>query len=63
MNDNLKKEEIIFQSKFSKEEIREFFEKDNTFYHTMNINEIKTENTKTNSLFSAEIILLKYMIN
>ena len=49
MTDNLDKEEIIFQSRFSKEEVREFFEKDTKFYHTMNINGIKTENTRTSS--------------
>ena len=36
MTDNLDKEEIIFQSRFSKEEVREFFKKDTKFYHTMN---------------------------
>ena len=49
MTDNLDKDEIIFQSRFSKEEVREFFEKDTKFYHTMNINGIKTENTRTSS--------------
>ena len=47
------KKEIIFKSKFSKEEIRIFFEKENTFYHTMNINGIKTKNTRTSSQYQA----------
>jgi hypothetical protein len=39
INDISDKHEIIFKSKFLKEEI---FEKENIFYHTMNINGIKT---------------------
>ena len=44
-----KVEEVIFQSKYSKEEIRKFFEENNALYHTMNINGIKTKNTRTSS--------------
>ena len=46
-----KVEEVIFQSKYSKEEIRKFFEENNALYHTMNINGIKTKNTRTSSQY------------
>ena len=46
-----KVEEVIFQSKYSKEEIRKFFEENNAFYHTMNINGIQTKNTRTSSRY------------
>jgi len=47
--------EIIFNSKFSKKEIKNFFKKENTFYHTMNINGIETKNTRTSSQYQAWI--------
>ena len=51
MNDISDKHETIFKSKFSKKEIEEIFEKENIFYHTMNINGIKTNNTRTSSQY------------
>ena len=51
----ISQKEIIFESKFSKEDIQNFFEKRNTFYHTMNINGIKTNNTRTSSQYQAWI--------
>ena len=37
----LMENEIIFQSKHSKEEIKKHLEQNNTWYHTMNINEFR----------------------
>tara|TARA_B100002049_G_scaffold100417_1_gene74116 strand:+ start:144 stop:1106 length:963 start_codon:yes stop_codon:yes gene_type:complete len=47
----LMENEIIFQSKHSKEEIKKHLEQNNTWYHTMNINGIQTKNTRTSSQY------------
>ena len=43
--------EIIFQSKYTKEEIKKYFEQNNTWYHAMNINGIQPKNTRTSSKY------------
>ena len=47
----LTENEIIFQSKYSKEEIKKYFEQNNTWYHAMNINGIQPKNTRTSSKY------------
>ena len=47
----LMENEIVFQSKHSKEEIKKYLEQNNTWYHAMNINGIKTKNTRTSSQY------------
>ena len=47
----LTENEIIFQSKYTKEEIKKHFEQNNTWYHAMNINGIQPKNTRTSSKY------------
>jgi tRNA (mo5U34)-methyltransferase len=47
----LMENEIVFQSKHSKEEIKKYLEQNNTWYHAMNINGIQTKNTRTSSQY------------
>ncbi len=47
----LTENEIIFQSKYTKEEIKKYFEQNNTWYHAMNINGIQPKNTRTSSQY------------
>ena len=47
----LMENEIIFQSKHSKEEIKNNLEQKNTWYHTININGIQPKNTRTSSKY------------